>query len=101
MSGGARGIEIESMRAALDAGGSTVGFLADSMIKLARRPQMREFLEDGRVCLASAFSPSAGFQVGDAMVRNRYIYAHPAATVVVSSAADTGGTCTGATEARR
>lgn len=97
VSGGARGVDLESMRGALDAGGTTIGFLADSLSKTARR--MRELLEDGRVCLATSFSPTAGFQVGNAMARNRCIYAHSLATVVVSSAAGTGGTWTGAVEA--
>ncbi|MGP1667448.1 MAG: autotransporter-associated beta strand repeat-containing protein, partial [Rhodanobacter sp.] len=46
------------------AGGTTIGFLADSLSKTARR--MREILDDGRVCLATSFSPTAGFQVGNA-----------------------------------
>lgn len=101
VSGGARGIDLESMRAALDEGGTTVGFLADSMVKLVQRPQMQQFLEDGRVCLATSFSPSAGFQVGNAMARNKYIYGHSLATVVVATAAQSGGTWTGATEAMK
>lgn len=99
VSGGARGVDLIAMRAALDKGGTTVGFLADSLLTLARRPAMREFIEDGRVCLATIVSPSAGFSVGNAMGRNRLIYAHSLATVVVASAVGTGGTWTGATEA--
>ncbi|MBM3464265.1 MAG: DNA-processing protein DprA [Armatimonadetes bacterium] len=99
VSGGARGVDLEAMRAAVDAGGATIGFLADSLVTLARRPQMQQFLEDGRICLATSFSPTAGFQVGNAMSRNKYIYAHSQATVVVSSAAGTGGTWAGAVEA--
>lgn len=99
VSGGARGVDTLAMRAALEAGGSAVAYMADSMGKGLRSPTMREALEDGRLCLTSPFSPSAGFSVGNAMGRNKLIYAHGLATVVVASAEGEGGTWAGAIEA--
>jgi predicted Rossmann fold nucleotide-binding protein DprA/Smf involved in DNA uptake len=101
VSGGARGVDIIAMSRALEAGGSTVGFLADSMHKFLAQPHIQDFVDEGRVCLASTFDPRTGFQVANAMARNKYIYAHSLATVVVSSGVDTGGTWTGAIEALR
>ncbi|MCW5941469.1 MAG: DNA-protecting protein DprA [Fimbriimonadaceae bacterium] len=99
ISGGARGVDSVAMRAALEAGGSVVAYMADSMGKGLRSPTMRDALEEGRLCLTSPFSPSAGFSVGNAMGRNKLIYAHGLATVVVASAEGEGGTWAGAIEA--
>lgn len=101
VSGGARGIDLEAMRAAMEHGGGTIGFLADSLLDVARRPAMQAFLGRARACLATPFPPSAGFSVATAMARNRLIYAHSLATVVVASASGVGGTWSGATEALR
>lgn len=99
VSGGARGVDTVAMRSALEAGGAAIAYMADSMGKGLRSPTMREALEDGRLCLTSPFSPSAGFSVGNAMGRNKLIYAHGLATVVVASAEGEGGTWSGAIEA--
>ena len=48
--------------------------------------------------LLSVVKPDAGFNVGVAMMRNRYIYAQSAGTVVVRSEYNKGGTWAGATE---
>lgn len=99
VSGGARGVDQVAMRAAFESGGASIGFLSDSLERMARSRDMAESFESGEVCLATPFSPSAGFSVGNAMARNKLIYAHSLATVVVSSSADSGGTWSGAVEA--
>ena len=55
-------------------------------------------IQQGKLLLMSVVKPDAGFNVGMAMMRNRYIYAQSAATVVVRSDLNKGGTWTGANE---
>lgn len=99
VSGGAKGIDQVSMKAAYDAGGDSIGFLAESLVRRAAKEP--EVIEGGRVCLATPYSPDAPFSVGNAMGRNKLIYGHAAATVVVSAASSSGGTWAGAVEAIR
>ena len=58
----------------------------------------REALMDGRLVLACPYDPAARFQVGQAMQRNKLIYALSDAALVVNSDYGKGGTWTGATE---
>lgn len=101
VSGGAKGVDRLAMNAALDAGGRAVGVLADSLLRTLREPDVRRAITDAAVCLCTPFKPSAGFSVANAMGRNKLIYALAAATLVVSSDLDRGGTWAGATEALR
>jgi predicted Rossmann fold nucleotide-binding protein DprA/Smf involved in DNA uptake len=101
VSGGARGIDQASMTAALDAGGSAVGVLADSLARQATKPQVRRAILEGRLCLCTPYKPSAGFSVANAMGRNRLIYALSAVALVVASDSGQGGTWEGAAEAIR
>jgi predicted Rossmann fold nucleotide-binding protein DprA/Smf involved in DNA uptake len=89
------------MRAALEARGTVVGLLADSLERAARAAEWQPARRDGNLCLATPYSPTAGFSVGAAMGRNRLIYAAADYAVVVASDAGTGGTWAGATEALR
>lgn len=99
VSGAARGIDQIAMGAALEAQGSVVGLPADSMERMLTKPEVAGPVEEGRLCLATPLSPSAGFSVGAAMGRNKLIYALSRATLVVTSDEGTGGTWAGATEA--
>jgi predicted Rossmann fold nucleotide-binding protein DprA/Smf involved in DNA uptake len=99
VSGGARGVDKTSMRAAYDAGAVSVGILADSLLKTVRSGATQEAMESGKICLASPYAPSAGFSVGNAMGRNKLIYALSDATVVVAATEGSGGTWAGAVEA--
>lgn len=99
VSGAARGIDQTAMAAALEAGGQVVGIPADAMSKLLREPHVRSAILDGALCLASPFAPGAGFSVGNAMSRNKLIYALSRVTLVVTSDDGTGGTWAGAVEA--
>lgn len=96
-SGGARGVDTLSMDAALEARGTAVGVLADSLERATRSRQ--EALRRGDLCLVTPYSPEAGFSVGAAMGRNRLIYCLADYAIVVASDAEKGGTWAGATEA--
>jgi len=98
-SGGAKGVDTLSMNAALEARGSAVGILADSLEKTIRNPEVCSALGRGDLCLATPYSPNAGFSVGAAMGRNRLIYCLADYAIVVVSDAEKGGTWAGATEA--
>lgn len=98
-SGGARGVDTISMNAALEARGTVVGILPDSLEKAIRIPETRAALSRGDLCLASPYSPNAGFSVGAAMGRNKLIYTLADYALVVASDAETGGTWAGASEA--
>ncbi len=84
------------MDAALDARGTAVGVLADSLEKQVKG--RKEALNRGDLCLVTPYSPNAGFSVGAAMGRNRLIYCLADYAIVVASDAETGGTWAGATE---
>lgn len=98
VSGGAKGIDQAAMHGALKAGGYVIGVMADSLERAALSAATREWLSDGKLVLISAYDPSAGFNVGNAMQRNKVIYALSEAALVVSSDFQKGGTWTGAIE---
>jgi predicted Rossmann fold nucleotide-binding protein DprA/Smf involved in DNA uptake len=98
-SGGARGVDKTAMGAALLAGGSTAGLLADSLEKAIRAADARRHLEEGHLALATPYSPHASFNVGMAMARNKLIYALADFGLVIASDAEKGGTWAGAEEA--
>ncbi len=97
VSGGAKGVDESAMLGALEADGTSVGVLANGLLKAATSSKYRKHLMRGNLALVSTFSPEAGFNVGNAMQRNKYVYCLADACVVVAS--DTkGGTWTGAIE---
>ena len=98
VSGGARGIDQAAMRGALETGGKVAGVLADSLERTALNREHRNLLMDGQLVLVSPYDPSAGFNVGNAMQRNKMIYALADAALVVSSDHEKGGTWAGAVE---
>lgn len=97
VSGAAKGVDRESMLAAVDAGGTALGILAEGVSKPSRSRLFRERIANGYLTLVSVVAPGARWQVGQAMGRNKYIYGLSRATVVVSSGTD-GGTWSGAVE---
>lgn len=97
VSGGAKGIDETSMTASLENGGFAVGVMADSLLKASSSAKWRKGLMDKRAVLISPFYPEAGFNVGNAMARNKYIYCLADAALVVHSG-ETGGTIAGAKE---
>jgi predicted Rossmann fold nucleotide-binding protein DprA/Smf involved in DNA uptake len=98
VSGGARGIDQAAMRGTLQEGGKVSGVLADSLERAALAREHRDVLMDGRLALISPYDPLAGFNVGNAMQRNKLIYALADAALVVSSDYEKGGTWAGAVE---
>ncbi len=101
VSGGARGIDSVAVLSALEAGGSAVAVLADGLSRAVLDGRYRDAIGAGRLLLACPYSPEIGFLVGNAMGRNKLVYALSDAAVVVSSAEGSGGTWAGATEALR
>ena len=98
VSGGARGVDQSVMLSALKNEGTAIGVLADSLMGAATSAKYRKFLLSRDLVLVTPFNPDAGFNVGNAMCRNRYIYCLADAAVVVSSTPNRGGTWNGALE---
>jgi len=98
VSGGARGVDQISMNAALDAGGVTIGVLAENLLKKSVERSARQAIADGRLLLLSPYHPNARFTVGTAMGRNKLIYAMSDYGLVVSAEHKKGGTWVGAEE---
>lgn len=98
VSGGAKGTDTVAEAAALEAGGTAVAFLADSMLRKLKNARTIRAVQAGRLLLLSSVNPDAGFHAGTAMMRNRYIYAHSDATVVVKADYNKGGTWAGAVD---
>lgn len=98
ISGGARGIDQAAMSGVLDAGGKAAGVLADSLERAVLNRDHRNYLRDGRLVLLSPYDPQAGFNIGNAMQRNKLIYALADAALVVQSDYGKGGTWAGAVE---
>lgn len=97
VSGGAKGVDESGMLGALEAGGYSLGFVADSLIRKSTSSNFRKHIINKKLCLVSPFNPEAGFNVGNAMSRNKLIYTQSDATIVMKS--DTkGGTWEGAKE---
>ena len=101
ISGGARGVDAAAMQGSSEAGGYTIGVLANDLLKTSVNRQNRLGLQDGRLTLVSPFYPEAGFDRGNAMARNKYIYALSDRALVIDSALGSGGTWTGALEGLR
>lgn len=98
ISGGARGVDQAAMRAAARAGGKVLGVLADSMERAVLQRENRNLLLEEQLILVTQYDPAAGFNVGNAMNRNKLIYALSDAALVVSAELNKGGTWAGATE---
>lgn len=98
VSGGARGVDQLAMAAALEAGGTVIGVLADSLLRASVSRDARSAIAEERLLLVSPYHPKAGFSVGTAMARNKLIYALADFGLVVSTDFEKGGTWAGASE---
>src|SRR5690606_25446543 len=98
VSGGARGIDEAAMRGAIEAKGTVIGVLADSLLRTATSHKYRDAIQRSDIVLLSPFHPEAGFLGANAMARNKYVYCLSRAAVVVCSDTGKGGTWAGATE---
>lgn len=99
LSGLARGVDQAAMAAALDAGGVVVGVPAEGILQASRNREIRRRVHAGELCIASPYAPDAPFRAGNAMGRNKIVYALSRLALVVASDEDAGGTWAGATEA--
>ena len=98
ISGAARGVDREAMFGSLEAGGEAVGIMPDGLARTLRSPDVRRWVAEGQLVLASPHRPDAGFKTWRAMDRNKLIYALADVSVVISSDKERGGTWAGATE---
>jgi predicted Rossmann fold nucleotide-binding protein DprA/Smf involved in DNA uptake len=99
VSGLARGVDQVAMAGALDADGIVVGVPAEGILRVSKNADVRRRVHSGTLCIASPFGPNAPFQAGNAMGRNKIIYALSRLAFVVASDQGTGGTWAGAREA--
>lgn len=97
-SGGAKGVDTLSMNACLAARGYAVSVMANNMDRAIRDPEYRGAIQRGDLCIITPYLPSAPFNVGTAMGRNKLIYSLADLAIVVASSAHKGGTWSGAIE---
>ena len=97
VSGGARGVDEAVMLGALENKGTVIGVLAHSLLRACSGAKFRQHLMANNLALVSAVHPEAGFNAGNAMQRNKYVYCLSDAAIVVH-AGRRGGTWSGAME---
>lgn len=98
ISGGAKGVDSAAMQGAGEADGVVIGVLAADLLRASVNRHNRTGIQSGQLVLVSPFNPEAGFNAGNAMARNRFIYALADYALVVDSAQGEGGTWAGAIE---
>lgn len=98
ISGGAKGADLAAMQGALRAGGMVCGILADGLEKAALNASNRLAFQEKRLVLISACDPKSRFSIGNAMQRNKYIYALSDIGLVINAEVNKGGTWAGAIE---
>ena len=98
VSGGAKGIDQSATGGVIDADGCAIAVLANGLYRAAIASENRILISDDRLLLISPFDPGAGFNVGNAMGRNKLIFALSNAGLAVESEYNKGGTWAGATE---
>lgn len=96
VTGGAKGVDTIASKESFLNGGISIEILADSMMTKIKDKDYVKAIRNGNLLLLSVAKPNAGFNVGMAMQRNKYIYALSEATLVVKSDLDKGGTWAGA-----
>ena len=98
VSGAARGVDQAAMHGAFKGSGTVTGVLTGDLEREAMNREHREMLVDGLLALISPYDPKAGFNVANAMQRNKLIYALADAGLVIDSGHGEGGTWAGAVE---
>lgn len=98
VSGGARGVDQIAMLAALKVEGTVVGALAENLSRAVVVPHFRDAIKARALVLISAVDPNMGFNVGNAMARNKLIYALSDAGLIANADYEKGGTWAGAIE---
>ncbi|MBK7383587.1 MAG: DNA-protecting protein DprA [Flavobacteriales bacterium] len=98
VSGGARGVDEASMRGSIEANGTVIGVVADSLLKTATSHKYRDAIQRSDIVLLCPYHPESGFSGPNAMARNKHVYCLSRAAVVVCCDPNKGGTWAGATE---
>ncbi len=101
ISGGARGVDSAAMDGATALGGIVCNVMAEGLATAAISRRFREGLFEQRTLLVSPYDPSAGFNIGHALARNKFIFALADIGLVVNSDLEKGGTWAGAIEQLR
>lgn len=97
-SGGAAGADTEGFCGAMEQGGCSVLFLADSLEEHLTDRRYRRYLRDKKLLLVSEQGPDLPFSTPRAMSRNRLIHAMGQKVFVAQSDYGTGGTWNGTME---
>ena len=97
VSGGAKGVDEAAMIGSLEAEGTAIGILANELLRAATSAKYRKYLMSNNLVLLSPFYPEAGFNAGNAMQRNKYIYCLSDTAIAVHSGTS-GGTWNGVLE---
>ena len=98
VSGGAKGVDTAAGRSALEEGMPLIEYIAGGLSGMLKKKDIRINVTSGKRLILSEATPDAGFSVGNAMSRNKYIYAQSEASVIVKSDSGKGGTWAGASE---
>lgn len=98
VSGGARGVDSTAAETIMQNNGVAIEYVADSLSRKIKDKDVLRRIRDERLLILSAAIPTAGFNVGMAMQRNKYIYSQSLGTVIIRSDYNKGGTWAGATE---
>jgi len=98
VSGGAKGIDSESLIYCLSKNGYALEILADSMEKKLKQKDYMDAIRNNKLLCISFAAPDSGFDVGMAMMRNKFIYLFSKGTIVIKSSYNSGGTWAGAVE---
>jgi DNA processing protein len=101
ISGGAKGVDSAAMDGAEALGGTVCNVMAEGLAQAAISRRFRNGLQERRTLLISPYDPSAGFNVGHAIARNKFIFALADVGLVVNSDLERGGTWAGAIEQLR
>jgi predicted Rossmann fold nucleotide-binding protein DprA/Smf involved in DNA uptake len=99
VSGAARGVDEISMVTCAEQGGTALGVVGESLLRLSTRREFRTHIVTNRLTLISSYDPEAPFTAANAMGRNRWVYALADRGLVVACSEGRGGTWAGAVEA--
>lgn len=89
------------MNGAFTAGGKVIDVPAHPLSRILKSPGLRRAIYEGRTVMCSPYTPDSPFSVGNAMGRDKLIYALSDVTVAVAADQGSGGTWSGATEAMK
>jgi predicted Rossmann fold nucleotide-binding protein DprA/Smf involved in DNA uptake len=100
VSGGARGVDVAGAVASCRSKGFSLAVCADALSQTYRK-LLRAGCEPERLGAITVNHPDSGFSVGQAMGRNKLVYASAEVAIVAACEHGSGGTWAGAIEALR